>query len=145
MPPHPTAARSHLPHFLALLYGLAIVYASLQPFANWMAPLPGTPFFLSAPWPPHWTRFDVIANVTAYLPFGFFLALAPHRRPPLARLAAAVGIGAAVSFAMETAQMFLPSRDASTLDLFAHVGGTPGSAITGSCRGPSAISASRCS
>ncbi len=37
-------ARSLLPHFLATLYGLAIVYASLQPFANWMAPVPGSPY-----------------------------------------------------------------------------------------------------
>ena len=36
---------SLLPHFLATLYGLAIVYASLQPFVNWMAPVPGAPYF----------------------------------------------------------------------------------------------------
>jgi VanZ family protein len=116
--------RSLFPHYLALLYGFAIVYASLQPFANWMAPLPGTTFFLLAPWPPRWTRFDVVVNAAAYAPLGFFVALAPQRRSLLARLAAAVGTGAALSFALETIQMFLPSRDASTLDLIANIAGT---------------------
>lgn len=123
MSAHPASSRSLLPHYLAVLYGLAIAYASLQPFANWMAPLPGTPFFLVAAWPPRWTRFDVIVNVLAYAPFGFLVALAPRRRPPLARLSAAAAIGAALSFALETTQMFLPSRDASTLDLLANAAG----------------------
>ena len=52
-----------------------IVYASLEPFSGWMAPLPGTPFFLFAPWPARYTRFDIAINVVAYLPFGFFVAL----------------------------------------------------------------------
>jgi VanZ family protein len=124
MPDHPAAAPSHLPHYLALLYGLAIVYSSLQPFANWMAPTAGTPFFLFAPWSPRWTRFDVAVNVAAYAPFGFFVTLIPQRRPPLARLAAAVTAGAALAFALEAAQMYVPSRDASTLDLLANTAGT---------------------
>ena len=41
---------------------VAIVYASLQPFANWMAPVAGTPFFLFAPWPPRWVRYDIVTN-----------------------------------------------------------------------------------
>ena len=47
-PPHPRH-RSVLPHCLAVIYGLAIAYASLQPFSPWIAPPPGTPFFLFAP------------------------------------------------------------------------------------------------
>jgi VanZ family protein len=131
MPASGASARSLLPHYLALLYGFAIVYASLQPFANWMAPLPGTAFFLLAPWPPRWTRFDVVVNVVAYAPFGFFVALGPGRGSALAPFAAAVGGGAALSFALETIQMFLPSRDASTLDLIANVGGTAVGAAAG--------------
>ena len=116
-------ARSHLPLFLALLYGVAIAYASLQPFANWMAPPPGTPFFLFGPLAPRWTRFDVAINVIAYAPFGFFVALVPRIRPR-ARLVVALAAGTALSTALETAQMFLPSRDASTLDLLANTAGT---------------------
>ena len=117
------AHRSLLPHFLAGLYGLAIVYASLQPFAQWIAPPPGTPFFLFAPWPPRWTRFDALANVLAYVPFGFFVALIPRRRPAWSRLSVAVATGAALSFAMETLQMFLPPRDATVVDLLANTAG----------------------
>ncbi|MEP7181339.1 MAG: VanZ family protein [Betaproteobacteria bacterium] len=119
-----TPARpSLLPHFLVALYAFAIVYASLQPFAPWIAPAPGTPFFLLAPTLPRWTRFDVAANAAAYLPLGFFVALVPRRRPPLGRLSVAIAAGAAMSFAMETLQMFLPPRDASVIDLAANVAG----------------------
>ncbi len=129
----PTAApRSHLPHFLAVLYGLAIAYASLQPFAPWLAPAPGTPYFLAAPWPPRWTRFDAIANVIAYIPFGFFIALIPRRRSVPRATAAALCAGGMLSLAMETTQMFLPSRDASTIDLiFNTAGATLGGLIAG--------------
>jgi len=119
MPAH----RSLLPHFLAALYGLAIVYASLQPFAPWIAPVPGTPFFLFAPWPTYGTRFDVIANIVAYVPFGFFVALVPRRRRPRGRFVLAVGVGAALSFAIETLQMYLPPRDASIVDLLSNTAG----------------------
>ncbi len=119
MPAH----RSLLPHFLAALYGLAIIYASLQPFSPWIAPAPGTPFFLFAPWPTYGTRFDVIANVVAYVPFGFFVALVPRRRHSPGRSFLAVGVGAALSFAIETLQMYVPSRDASVVDLISNTAG----------------------
>ena len=115
---------SLLPHFLVALYGLAIVYASLQPFAPWIAPPPGTPFFLFAPWPPRWTRFDVIANVVSYAPFGFFVALVPRRRPPFGRVSVAIAAGAALSFALESLQMFVPPRDANAIDLISNTAGT---------------------
>ena len=68
MRPQARGHKSLLPHFLATLYGLAIVYASLQPFTNWMAPVPGAPFFLFAPWPPRWVRYDIITNVARLRP-----------------------------------------------------------------------------
>jgi len=132
MPVRHVAPRSLLAHYLALVYGLAIVYASLQPFAPWIAPAEGTPFFLFAPWPSRWTRFDVIANVVAYLPFGLFMALVPRRRPALARVAVAIASGALLSFAMETTQMFLPPRDASTVDLVANTAGAAAGGALGS-------------
>ena len=117
------STRTRLPHFLAVIYGLAIVYASLQPFANWIAPPPGTPFFLFGPWPPRASRFDVLVNVLAYVPFGFFVALVPRRYLPGARLAVAAAAGAALSFPLETAQMFTPLRDASVADFLANTAG----------------------
>jgi VanZ family protein len=126
--PH-AAPRSLLPHFLATLYGLAIAYASLQPFSPWIVPQ-DVPFFLFAPWPPRWTRFDVLANVVAYAPFGFFVALVPRRLRPAGRLALALAAGAALSFAMETLQMFVPPRDANAIDLIANAAGaTAGGAL----------------
>jgi VanZ family protein len=115
--PHPIQRQpTRLPQYLATLYGLMIVYASLEPFSGWMAPLPDTAFFLFAPWPPRVARFDVAINVLAYAPFGFLLALIGTRRSPAARLATAVGVGALLSFAMESTQMFLPTRDSSSVD-----------------------------
>src|SRR5215472_10897820 len=107
---------TRLPLYLAGLYGLMIVYASLEPFSGWMAPLPGTPFFLFAPLPSHITRFDVAVNFVAYVPLGFFVALIGAARRQLARLATAIAIGAVLSFAMESAQMFQPIRDADVVD-----------------------------
>ena len=114
---------SQLPHFLATLYGLAIAYASLQPFANWVALPPGTPYFLFAPWPPRWVRYDIVTNFVAYVPFGFFVALVPRRLRPSTRLATAIGVGALLSLSMETLQMYLPTRDASVADLLSNVAG----------------------
>ena len=121
-----TVPRSHslLPHFLATLYGLAIVYASLQPFAIWMAPVPGTPYFLFAPWPPRWVRYDIVTNCAAYVPLGFFVALVPRGRAPPVRLGVAVAIGALLSLSLETLQMYMPTRDASVADLLSNAAGT---------------------
>lgn len=115
--------RTFLPHILAILYGLAIAYASLQPFVPWIPPPAGTPFWALATWPIRWTRFDVIANALAYAPFGVFVALIPHRATPLVRTGVALAAGVTLSFGMETLQMFLPTRDASLVDLLANAAG----------------------
>jgi VanZ family protein len=127
--------RTLLPHALATLYALSIAYASLQPFGAWLQPEPGTPFFLFAPWPARWLRYDILLNVVAYVPLGFFAALLPHRAVPTRRIAIGMACGLALSFAMETLQMFLPRRDASTVDLLsntagAFIGGALGGALT---------------
>ncbi len=119
-----TRYRTLLPHFLAALYGLSIAYASLQPFAPWIDPEPGTRFFLFAPWPTRWTRFDVLANVLAYVPFGFFVAVALRDQSSSPRLLLATAAGTSLSFALEALQMFLPPRDASTIDLLANTAGS---------------------
>jgi VanZ family protein len=120
--------RTFLPHALAIFYGLAIAYASLQPFTPWIPPAPGTPFWPLAPWPPKWTRFDVLANAIAYMPFGLFVALVPRRATPAPRIGIALAAGAALSFCMETLQMYLPTRDASLVDLLSNAAGS----LTGS-------------
>jgi VanZ family protein len=114
---------SHLPHAMAAMYALAIAYASLQPFGEWMAPLPGTPFWAFAPWSLQATRFDIVANVLAYVPLGCFVALVPPRAPAALRAIVAVLAGVALSAAMETAQWFLPTRGAGVTDLAANAVG----------------------
>jgi VanZ family protein len=112
--------RSRLPLWLAWCYTGLIVYASLQPFEGWTLPAPGTRYFLFAA-PGHTTWFDVWANVLAYLPLGFFIALI--WRPLRTATAVAVGLTALLSLGMESLQMLLPSRDASLWDLLANSAG----------------------
>lgn len=117
--PRPTL----LPQYFAALYGFMIVYASLEPFSGWTAPAPGAPFFLFAPWPPRFARSDLVINVLAYWPLGFFAALIGRERALASRLAIGTGAGAVLSFVMESAQMCLPTRDASTIDLISNTAG----------------------
>ncbi len=131
--------RTLLPHVLALLYGAAIVFASLQPFAPWIDPAENVPFWPFAPWPLRWTRFDVLANIISYVPFGAFIALLPRRATPIARTMLAFSAGLVLSFAMETLQMFLPPRDASLVDLAANTAG----AVIGGVAGASLVRAER--
>ena len=116
---------------MSAMYALAIAYASLQPFGEWIAPLPGTPFWALAPWSARATRFDIVANVLAYLPLGFFAALVPRRGAPALRAAVALAAGIALSATMETLQWFLPARNASTTDLFANATGALSGGLAG--------------
>jgi VanZ family protein len=121
MPHRPQSTQ--LPLYFAVLYGAMIVYASLEPASAWMAPIPGTPYFLFAPWPPRYARFDVVINVVAYAPFGLAVALVGARTAPPARFVIGTLGGAMLSLCMESAQMFLPTRDASTIDLLSNTVG----------------------
>ena len=114
---------SRLPHVLALLYALAIVYASLQPFGDWIAPPADAPFWLFSPGRARWPRFDVAANVLAYLPLGAFVALIPRRGVPAIRVALGAVAGFALSFAMESLQAWMPPRDANVVDLASNTAG----------------------
>ena len=83
---------------------LAIVFASLQPFGDWIAPPGDAPFWLLSPGRVRTPRFDVIANFFAYLPLGAFVALMPRRAAPRRRMLVGVAFGFAMSFAMESLQ-----------------------------------------
>ncbi len=100
------------------------MYASLQPFAGWRAPPDEVLRFLTAPWPRYVTAGDITLNVFAYLPLGAMLFFA--LRPPLAAAVAwvlAILLAAALSLALESLQMFLPSRIASNVDLISNSAG----------------------
>jgi VanZ family protein len=115
--PSPADARTRLPHILAVVYALAIVFASLQPFGDWIAPPDDAPFWLFSPGRVRAPRFDVIANLLAYLPLGAFVALMPRRAAPWRRIALGALAGVAISFAMESLQAWTPPRDANVVDL----------------------------
>lgn len=118
-----TPGRTPLLSTLLFAYVLLIVYGSLSPFTGWQAP--ANPFFVIAPWPRYITRIDLLTNVAAYLPLGALIAgkLARSRAWWLS-IGQATLAGAALSFIMETLQMFLPDRDASVVDLIANTVGT---------------------
>jgi len=109
---------------LALAYLLVIAYASLQPFRDWRAPPEEVLHFLFSAWPRYITLQDVAVNVAAYLPLGFLFSIACGARFGPARGAMAATLAAAmVSLAMEAAQMFLPARISSNVDLLANTVG----------------------
>lgn len=79
------------------------------------------PFYLA--WP---TRFiftvqsdlsNLIANILLFLPLGFFYRLTVRRR-------GAFLLGAAISFSIEMAQLFLPARTPSVVDILANTFGS---------------------
>ena len=113
-----------LAEYLALAYTLVIVYASLRPFAGWRMPPDPVLHFLTAPWPRYITAADIAINIGAYLPLGalLFFALRPPLAAAFAFLAATI-VAAALSLALESAQMFLPTRIASNVDLISNTAG----------------------
>jgi len=106
---------------LAVAYLLVIVYASFQPFRGWRSPPEEILRFLFAPWPRYTTLQDVVVNFAAYVPLGLLLSIVLGARYGPARGAVAATFAAALaSLAMEAAQMFLPVRIASNVDLLAN-------------------------
>ncbi len=106
-----------------LVYALSIIYVSLTPFTGWDE-IAGAHFTWPR-WPRYFTFFDVLINVFAYIPLGFFayLFLRPRLGPRTAAIFSMLA-GCALSLAMELLQQFLPTRISSTLDLLTNVGGT---------------------
>lgn len=103
---------------------LLLAYASLYP----LVPLRETSWDLVAAAfarPRSLTTFDTAVNVLAYMPLGLIACL--NFREGGARSAAvvkALAFGAAFSFCMESAQLFIPGRISSIYDTFANAAGT---------------------
>ncbi len=115
----------------ALAYILVIIYASLQPFIDWRGLSGGFGDFLFEPRPRWITVDDVLFNFAAYLPLGFLLALALCARwSTQAAVALAAVACVALSFTLEAAQQYLPSRIASNVDLLVNsCGGVVGALV----------------
>ena len=106
-----------------LVWVLLIAYASLYPFFPLRLPTTETVMgFFS--WPRYVIRSDVAFNVIAYLPLGVFACLyfrgVKDGRHAILK---AVALGAAFSLAMETLQLFVPNRYASSVDLASNAAG----------------------
>ena len=117
--------RSPLALYLLLGYTLLILYASLSPFTGWRDSGIDMTSFVTEPLPRFVSKFDLAVNALAYIPFGFLATLvAMSIVRPLAASAAGLVAGIALSFALETAQGFLPGRVSNNLDLIANGCGT---------------------
>ena len=106
MQPHRSSAT-----LLALIFALLIVYASLYPFDGWRNQGINPFYFLNAPWPRYWSRFDVVANFVGYAPLGFLATLAVLRTRLLPQPTWLVALACSVlSLLLEAAQSYLPLR-----------------------------------
>jgi len=118
---------------LALAYAALIVYASLYPFSDWRDQGIAPWAFVTAPWPRYWTGFDFGINAAGYVPMGFLGAVSVLRHRPGTPLAWAVAratiAAAALSFAMETLQSYLPARIPSNVDWALNSAGALGGAV----------------
>lgn len=99
------------------VWALLLAYASLYPFFPLRPPTPEAiaGFFLT---PRYIVRSDIAFNVVAYVPFGTFACLY-FRQEGAARYAIpkAAALAAAFSLVMEIAQLFVPNRVSSLIDL----------------------------
>jgi VanZ family protein len=106
------------------VWALLLAYASLYPFFPLRLPSPEAiaGFVLT---PRYIIRSDIAFNVIAYVPLGtlaclYFRQLGEGTRRAIVK---SVSLGAAFSFLMEAAQLFVPNRVSSILDLASNAGG----------------------
>jgi VanZ family protein len=114
--------------YLFLLALLLIGYGSLYPF-DFVAH--GAPLRVLLE-PGSSPRGDILENLALFLPYGYLGMVAWSRpRGPL-RFLLVVGTGAAYAVALQWAQLYLPSRDATLRDVVPNVLGTVIGAAAGS-------------
>lgn len=127
-PVFPASTRAR--HHLAAAYVLLIVYASLSPFTGWRDQ--GITFsdVLAAPLWLTYTPMDALLNLLAYIPLGALLTLALVERLAMRwSVLLSVLAGLALSAAMEYAQMYLPVRTSSNLDILTNTAGAVAGAL----------------
>lgn len=120
----PGSARSSAA-LLAWVWAVAIVYASLFPFAGWRWPAGLPQELLWLRWPRYFIGFDIVSNLLGYLPLGLLVALARLRQgaPAGWALLLATAVGAGLSYTMEVTQHLLAPRVPSLLDLVLNAAG----------------------
>ncbi len=120
-----TGSRGRLRTWLAIVYALFIVYASLSPFTGWREQGLNFADVLAMPLRLTFTAFDATANVLAYLPLGFLVCVVFRTRfGTAASTILAILAGISLSACMEYLQMYLPMRTSSNMDLLSNSTGT---------------------
>ncbi|MDD4930414.1 MAG: VanZ family protein [Gallionella sp.] len=123
-----SSARLHT--LLAAGYALFIAYVSLSPFSGWSEQGLNFADVLDMPLKVTFTAFDAAINVSAYIPFGFMVALALRPRfSGMVSVVLAFCCGLALSSGMEYAQMYLPSRISSNVDMLTNSAGALAGAV----------------
>ena len=113
-----TETRYRLRTWLAFVYTLFIVYASLSPFSGWRDQGLNFMDVLRAPFLLTYTAFDAVINLLSYLPFGLLVGLMLRARfSAFATVILGLCLGMTLSASMEYLQMYLPTRTSSNLDL----------------------------
>jgi VanZ family protein len=115
------------------VYVLLTAYASLYPLEGWREHA-ASPFeYLSAEWPPRYvSRFDMGVNVLGYVPLGWLCVAGLYPRiRGFCAFAIAVALGGGLSVLLEAAQTYLPTRDASNLDVACNTIGAVFGALLG--------------
>ena len=116
--------------WLALAYGMLVIYGTLFPLDEWTPPVGGWSNPIMAAWPQSAPRADLFVNLLAYVPLGLFLAL--WLRPRIGTVVAIVlawVAGSSLSFVLEMLQSALPSRVPSPLDWVSNTAGCAGGAL----------------
>ena len=117
---------------LSLLWVALVVYASLYPFSPWHEIAADFGALLRLPWKGGGVgRFDVSSNIVGYMPLGalLFIAALRHGASSPSAWLRAVALAAALSYAMEVLQHFVPRRVPSSLDLALNVAGAAAGAL----------------
>lgn len=106
-------------------YIVLLMLGSLVPDSGgWRFPGETEASLFSPGWPRYVARGDVLTNVLAYFPLGVLLArwLAYGRNPFIVFFLTTLG-GFALSFTLESLQIFVPGRVSSKLDLLSNTAG----------------------
>ncbi len=118
--------------WLALVYAVLVLYASLYPFEGWRWP-PGQPLAALARLPSalHQSTFDIGSNLLGYLPLGGLLAVAAQRSGWRAGPAVGLALVWAVllSYGCEVLQQFVPGRVPAREDFVMNVAGALGGGL----------------
>lgn len=123
--PRPADHPSRTLGLFVLGYVLLLLFGSLFPDSGgWRFPGETEATLFSPGWPRYVTRTDIVTNVLAYFPLGVLLARwLAHGRNPFVVFFITTVAGLALSFTLESLQIFVPGRVSSKLDLLANSSG----------------------